>query len=161
MSRLPTIAICGPGRAGKDTAGNYLASITSLRRGPSTSEIIAPHVAKRLGQTVRRAFSERHENRELWFQVGNELRANDSAYLVKESLKEGEIVVGLRNLDEVMVAREQGLIDLFVYLLRSDRPEDSTMKFGASACDIVITNNGTEEEFCAKIRNLARFARLV
>lgn len=160
MKPLPKLAIRGPGRCGKDTAARWLATHTPLRLGRTTSEIIAPHVAARLGLTVEEAFARRHENRPLWFEVGNELRSPDPTYLVRECMKEGEIVVGLRNSDEVKAARAEGLIDLFVWVER-EVPADPTQTFGPDLCDIVISNNGTLDEFHGRLRALARFASLL
>jgi hypothetical protein len=160
MRPLPRIAICGPGRCGKDTAARWLAANTPLRLGRTTSEIIAPHVAARLGLTVEEAFARRHENRPLWFDVGNELRTPDPTYLVRECLKEGEIAVGLRNSDEVKAARAEGLIDLFVWVER-EVPADPTQTFGPERCDVIVLNTGTLDEFFGRLAALARFAGLV
>ena len=159
MPQPPKIAICGPGRSGKDEAARWLASHTKLRFTRSTSEVIAPHAAARLGKGIAESFAERHENRQFWFDVGNELRAGDPAYLVRECLRGGEIVVGLRNADEVVEARRVGLVDLFIWIER-DVLRDHTQTFGPELCDVVIPNNGSLEEFFGKLAALARFAGL-
>lgn len=159
MMTLPRLALCGPGRSGKDEAASWFAAHTRLRYTRSTSEVIAPHVAARLGMEIGEAFAKRHESRQLWFDVGNELRANDPAYLVRECLKDGEIAVGLRNADEVAAARAEHLIDLFIWIDRAV-PEDSTMKFGPELCDVIVQNRGTLDEFVGRLAALARFAGL-
>ena len=72
---LPRIAVCGHGHSGKVTAARHLAGITPLPLEKTTSEVIAPYAAARLGQPVVAAFAERHQKRAFWFEVGNELRA--------------------------------------------------------------------------------------
>jgi len=99
-------------------------------------------------------------NRQVWFEVGNKLRTEDPAYLVRACLREGEIVVGLRNVDEVSVARELGLVDLFAWL-DHDAPEDPTMTFGHELCDVIVANYGPIDELHEKKRAFARFARLM
>ena len=158
--RLPRIAICGHGRSGKDTAAHYLASITPLRLGKTTSEIIAPYAAAKLGQPVAVAFADRHNHRVFWFEVGNELRATDPAFLVRECLKDGEIVVGMRNRSEVLTVGQERLVDLIVWIER-DVPTDPTQEYGPELCDVVIPNNGTLEELHRRLGALARWANLL
>lgn len=156
---LPKIALCGPGRSGKDECASWLSANTSLRFGRSTSQVIAPYVAERLGVSVAEAFARRHEDRELWFAIGNELRLQDPTFLVRECLRDGEIVVGMRNQDEVIAARSQRLIDLFVWISR-DVPHDPTQTYGPELCDIEIENRGTLEELFDRLEALTRFAGL-
>lgn len=89
-------AICGHGRSGKDSAARWLAAHTPLRLGKTTSEVIAPHRAAELGISVEEAFSRRHEERDVWYELGNRLREKDAAYLIRETLRNGEICVGIR-----------------------------------------------------------------
>jgi hypothetical protein len=157
---LPKIAICGHGRSGKDEAARYLARRTPLRFAKSTSEVIAPYAAAKLGRPVDVAFAERHQNRVFWFNVGNELRAEDPAFLVRECLKAGEIVVGMRNRSEVVAVRAERLVDLVVWIDR-DVPADPTQEFGVELCDLVVPNRGTLEEFHGRLEALARWAGLL
>lgn len=158
--RGPKVAICGPGRCGKDTAAMWLAGHTSLRLGKSTSQVIAPFAAQRLGLSVEDAFARRHSDRKYWFDLGNELRARDPTFLVREALREGDIVVGLRNPDEVTASRREGLVDLFIWIERVV-PDDPTMAFGADSCDITIINNSSIEDLFARLRSLATFAGIL
>jgi len=134
---LPRIAICGHGRSGKDTAARWLAEHTPLRLGKTTSEVIAPYRAAELGVSVEEAFTRRHEERDLWYELGNRLRANDWARLVRETLRDGEICVGIRDPEELAAARAEGLVDLVLWIDRDVKP-DSTMKFGPERCDIIV-----------------------
>lgn len=160
VKRLPIIAICGPGRSGKDETAKWLAANTPLRFSLGTSQVIAPHIAAEDGISVEEAYARRHEDRDRWFRKGNELRVDDHAYLVRECLKQGEIVVGLRNADEVVASRSEGLIDLFLWIER-DVEEDPTMTFGPELCDIIIDNNCTIPELHERLAGLARFAGLI
>jgi hypothetical protein len=158
--KLPKLAICGPGRCGKDTAAAFLASRTPLRFGRTTSEVIAPYVANRLGVPVQTAFTERHAHRQLWFDIGNELRATDPAFLVRETLLSGEISVGMRNRSEIAAVVAERLVDLIIWIDR-DVPPDPTMEFEAEACNIIVPNRGTLDEFYNRLESLARWARLL
>jgi hypothetical protein len=162
LMRFPKLAICGPGRSGKDTAASWLAAHTRLRLGKSTSQVIAPFVASRLGIPIEDAFRRRHEDRGYWFNLGNELRARarDQTVLVREAIKGADIVQGLRNYDEVIASRNERLVDLFLWIERAV-PPDPTMKFGPDQCDVVVRNNGTLGELFDKLEAIARFSNIL
>lgn len=146
------------GRAGKDTACEYLASITNLRNAGTCSKYLAKHVAARLGVPVEEAYAKRHENRDLWFRIGNETRERDPAMYVREMMAEGEIGGGIRSEDEYFAARAEGLFDLAVWVDNCRVPDDPTVKVKRHHCDIIIENNGTIYDFYARLFTLARFA---
>jgi hypothetical protein len=126
------------------------------------SRVIAPHVAKQLGISVEEAFARRHEDRKLWFDMGNHMRAADPGYLLRNVLEGGHsIVVGMRNVDELAFARARGIVDLFVWICRPIVPPDRTLEYGSCECDVVIWNDGTIQAFHAKLRSLANFAGLI
>lgn len=161
-SLFPTIAIVGAGECGKDTAANFLASITLLRLGCTTSQVIAPHIALEDGITPEEAHAKRREDRPRWAAKGDELcaRAGDPAFLVRESLKGGEIVVGIRRLAEIQTVKNLNLVDLVIWLDRTV-VRDTTIEFDSRMADVIIDNNGTILELERKLRKLARFAGLV
>jgi len=74
-------------------------------------------------------------------------------------LAKGDIAVGLRNADEVMTARPERLIDLFVWIDR-EVPHDPIQTFGAELCDVIVSNHGSLDECFLKLMTLARFGRL-
>lgn len=153
----------GRGRSGKDEACEYLSKITLLRNAGTTSKYLCSHVAKKLGVSVEEAYSRRHESddmRILWYNTGNEIRANDPTVLLKEALQHGELTGGLRDRAEVVAARKAGLVDLIVWIERKQAPHDPTMKFDSSDCDIVIENHGTLQEYQERLWRLAKFAKL-
>jgi hypothetical protein len=135
---LPKIAILGHGRAGKDEGSEFLAKHTALRFPGSTSEIALPFVAERLGISEEEAFATRHERREDWYRICNDLRKDDPLFLVRKVLAKGDIVCGLR--DDVEVARLPELgVDLRIWVER-DVPPDPTTKFTREDCDVVVPN---------------------
>lgn len=158
--RLPKIAICGHGQAGKDTAARILTLLTPLRLGRTTSEVIAPHRAAELGISVDEAFAQRHTERDIWYELGNRLRAHDAAYLVRETLRDGEICVGIRDPEELLAARREGLIDITLWIDRDVAP-DPTMKFGPENCEVVIPNRQGLFELERRLEAVARFAGLL
>lgn len=157
VSRLPRLALCGPGRSGKDEAAKWLTQNTMMRFGKSTSEVIAPYRAAELGVSVEEAFANRHQERVVWYELGNRLRERDAAFLARECLKGGELVVGIRDREELLAVKKEGLVDLCIWLDRFVEP-DPTMKYGPELCDLIITNYTTLEDFHDKLKALAKAA---
>lgn len=160
MNDLKRILIVGPAGAGKDTACLYLARITRLRFAGTTSFYLAKYVAARLGLSEEEAYRTRHQNRNLWHRVGNEVRKRDPGLLVRQSLEHAEIIGGVRDLREIEVCRGEQLVDLIVWIANNRVREDSTLHFSERDCDIVVPNHWALEEFHQRLLQLARFAAL-
>jgi hypothetical protein len=154
----------GRARAGKDTACEFFASITGLTNAGTVSKYIAPYVAKIDGVPVEDAYARRGESMETrsrWRKIGDDLRANDPAFLVREMMKHGEVGGGIRGRAEIQAARKGNLADLFVWVESNRAWADATCEFGPEECDLIIQNNGTIEEFQERLSRLARFAGFV
>lgn len=162
--------IGGHSRAGKDEMGNWLSRWTPLRHPGALSQFLAPYVvASRLGipvdlinavehrQLMNDAYANRHRDKEEWFRIGNECRDKDTDVLLRPALAHGELVVGPRDPREV--ERCASLTDYRVWIDR-DVPPDPTCKYGPDACDAVIRNRGTLEEFHERIRRFADAMRI-
>lgn len=157
---MKTVILCGMGRSGKDTGCEILASLTGLRNAGTCSVYLCDYVAAALGQSKEQAYAERHLKREIWRALGDEMRRDDPAIIIRTMLQHGEIGGGPRGLAEVEAARAEGLGDLWVWVDR-DVPVDPTVEYGPGHCDIVIENKGTLDEYAAKLRRLAAFAGLL
>ncbi len=160
MTTPKRILIVGPGRAGKDTACEYLAKITELRFAGTTSLYLAKYVAARLGVSEQEAYRTRHQNRNFWHRVGNEVRKQDPGLLIRESLKHAEIVGGVRALAEIVACRDEHLVDLIVWIDNDRVPRGSTLTFGERECDVIVPNHWGLEDFHGRLLRLARFAGL-
>jgi hypothetical protein len=160
MNDRKRILVVGHGRAGKDTACEYLASLTTLRFAGTTSRYLAKYVAARLGVPEHEAYRTRHQNRHFWHRVGNEVRRHDPGLLVRESLAHAEIVGGVRDLQEIVACRQEQLVDFIVWIANDRVPRDSTVTFGERDCDITIPNHWGLDEFRGRLLRLARFAGL-
>lgn len=149
------IALCGHGRVGKDEAANWFNANTTIRySGFSTSMAITPHAAKRLGISEAEAFARRHEDRMLWYELGNELREHDRAFLARQTFEHGDIAVGIRDRQEMLAVLEEGLVDLAIWISRGV-PPDPTLTYGPELCHIIIQNRSDLPEFHAKLHRLS------
>ena len=149
------LAIVGPGRAGKDACAEWLAANTPLRYTGSCSSVIAPHAARRLGLGVTEAFARRHEDRDLWRAIGDELRRDDPAALARETLRHGELCVGVRARVEIEAVIRERLVDLVLWIDR-DVPPDPTLEFGPEVATVILPNRGTLADLHGRLRALAR-----
>lgn len=153
----------GMGRAGKDTACEYLAEITTLRNAGTTSKYLAEYVAQKKGLPVEVAYARRHESdetRKFWYDAGNELREEGPTTLIRRALAHGEITGGVRAYDEIVAARSEGLIDIIVWVANDRVATDDTVMFTERECDLVIPNHWGLDEFYYRIVRFARFAGL-
>ena len=150
------VGIYGPGRSGKDAAAEWFAANTRLRYWGSTSQVITPHAAKRLGISEREEFRRRHEDRALWRQIGDELREVDPAALARVTLWDGDLNVGVRSLREIAAVRRERLVDVALWIDRPGVPEDPTLEFDESFADVIVPNRWGLPEFHARLANLAR-----
>lgn len=149
------LAIIGPGRCGKDTAAEFFADRTLLRYWGSCSQVILPEAAKRLGVSEEQAWAERHEKREFWRALGDEMRKDDPAALARVTLERGDLCVGVRSHVEMRAVIDQGLVDLVVWIHRPGIPNDPTLEFGRGLADVFVENDGTLADFRRKLKKFA------
>lgn len=161
--RLPNILLVGHGRCGKDTACEYLAKITTLRNAGTTSKYLCMEVAHRLGLSEEEAYARRHESDEMriqWYNIGNEIREKGPTTLARMAFENGEISGGVRDYEEIVSCKNEGLADIIIWVENNRVPMDPTVKFTSKECDLVIENNWTLEEFYERLARFANFAKL-
>lgn len=154
------ILIVGHGRAGKDYAGEWLDEHSPFRYAGSTSKYLCKYVAEKTGQTLEECYAERHDNRELWFLTGREVRENQPGVLINEALEHGDVVAGVRDAEEVEYACASGRFMSVIWIENPLIPPDPTLKFDLNYCAkqvathrcesnpislTVLINDGTEQ----------------
>lgn len=162
------IAICGPGRSGKDASAEYISSITSLRYKSSTSWYATEYVMKRLaenGITYRcliSCYNDRLNHRKEWARFIDEMNSNDPTYLYKECIKSQDILTGIRKRREIKAVKSEGLVDLVIWLDASKWcPPDQTMEFGPEESHIVIDNNWDLDSLKTRLMMFCSFSGLL
>lgn len=154
---IPALAVVGMGRAGKDTAAEFLAGRFHLKPVRSSSLTAKPLVAHMVGGDPEVVYAERHQHREFWIHACNQLRATDLTRLARWCLGACDHAVGLRGKTEFEAVMAQGVCDLSVWVDR-DVPDDPTTEFPRDFCDLVIENRGTLAEFHAKLLRFGKVA---
>lgn len=151
----PRILFVGYGRAGKDEACEHVAFVSGEKNAGTTSKYLTKYVARVLRVSEEHAYANRHHNRGLWKAIGDEVRRDDPAKLIREALAVGPISGGVRDKAELDAARRENLVDLIVWV-RNDRvPVDPTVTFAEADCDLTVVNNGTLAEYHRKLTPLA------
>ena len=153
---MKRILIVGYGRAGKDESGLMLSAITKLPYAGSTSWSAKELVAKRLRIHPQVAWEARHQRREEWKAICDDLRKHDQTKLIRLALESvndekssgllagwGGIVTGCRDKVELSAAKEEGIFDSILWIDRLGTPVDPTVTFTKDDCDEVIHNDGS------------------
>lgn len=156
----PKIFVIGHGRHGKDTVGEMIQEICGLTF-ESSSMFCAEHVVtpwlEKLGITydsLDECYEDRVNHRMEWYNAIRDFNKDDESKLSAAIFSKYDMYVGIRSRVEFLAARH--LSDLSIWVEASTRvPQvDPTCKILATDCDIIIDNNGTEEELREKMVRL-------
>lgn len=148
------IMLVGHGRCGKDTSGEYLASVTGLRFAGTTSKYLAKYVARQLGRDEADVYQTRHADRDTWHRIGKQVRASNPGVLIRESLADGQIIGGVRDHEEIVYAKS--VVDLIIWVDNNRVPIDQTVEFTSRECDVVIQNHWSLDELHHRLDRLAK-----
>jgi hypothetical protein len=162
---IPPLGICGHGRAGKDTAAEYLAATTAVVYPGSASQLVLPFIAHMIrdGRELsevdkvaheQQVFAERHQHRDFWIHACHAVRGEDYGFLVRMVLSKGDVVTGIRGRLELQKVLENNVIAAAVWIDNPRVPSDHTVEYTASDCDLTIVNDGSYVSFYAKLRKL-------
>ena len=153
------VLILGTARHGKDTLAERLNEHFGMTF-KSSSEMamelfIFDEIAEQFNySTMEQCFEDRVNHRTLWYKMICGYNKNDRARLAKDILKGYDCYVGMRDLEEFNASKD--LFDVIIWVDASKRlkTDENTNKISMSAADMVITNNGTFEEFDTKAKAL-------
>lgn len=160
-ARSVRLALCGAGRAGKDTAALWLANNTTLQYKQSTSqaaaEVVFAQIAAIYGYaTVDEAFNDRHNHRDEWYDIIRKYNEPDGLRLYREMLPENDIINGIRDGKELLACQQTGIVDLSIWISRPGYDGGpGTHTIAANGCDITIVNAADIPAFYAKLTRIA------
>jgi|SRR5690625_3088773 len=107
-------------------------------------------------KTLEECYNDRFNHRQEWYELIQEYNSKDQARLAKNILKENDIYCGMRCLTQFKASKN--LFDLVVWIDAEERlgitEDKSSMTIPKSEADIIITNNGTKEEFERKVKKV-------
>ena len=134
------LVIIGNGDSGKDYAASYIASKSGLRNCGAVSLHMMPYVAEQMRMDPVKAYETRREHREEWAEIIDTYRHGDPACIIREMFKGGSIIAGVRRRDEFDCAKEEGLINLTLWI-EADVPEDTTNHLTPHDADHMLFND--------------------
>lgn len=152
--------VIGSGRHGKDTVGEIIQDMTGLTF-ESSSMFCAEHVVtpwlEKLGITydsLEECYADRVNHRQAWYEAIRDFNKDDESKLSAGIFAKYDMYVGIRSRVEFLAAKH--LSDLSIWVDASKRVdvEDPTIKILPGDCDVIIDNNGTEEELKEKVTRL-------
>lgn len=158
------LLILGHKRMGKDTMAEFLnkefgISFSSSSRA-ATELFIFNKLKDRFNyKNINECFNDRFNYRDIWYQLICEYNKYDKTRLAKEVLKTSDIYVGMRDWDEVVACKKENLFDLIIWVDASERlPLEDSSSFTIDKClaDVIIDNNGSEEEFKQRVINFGK-----
>jgi dephospho-CoA kinase len=164
MDIKPKLCIIGSARWGKDSLAELLNEefgYTFESSSQSAADIFLYDALKdKYGySTPEECFEDRVNHRQEWYEAICEYNKDDKARLAKGILERSDCYVGMRDRDEIEECLRQEIFDLVIWVDASERlPEEDASSFNIdkSCADIIIENNGTFEEFKAKVSRLGK-----
>lgn len=156
------IAICGYGRAGKDTACEWLGQHTHMHYTVtgSSSRFMAPYVFKEWGKanypTVDACYNDRQAHRKMWASLIAGYNVVNATKMYEDILEENDIVNGIRRVEELQACQQKGLIQLTIWIRRPGITESkSSCTITEEDCDLTVLNDRDLPHLFQKLSRLA------
>lgn len=161
------LMLMGQGRHGKGTFCDIALSefgITHMSSSRYACEVsLFEQLREEYGYTtLDECYADRHRNdamRETWYKAILGFNTPDLTRLGRAIFDVATIYDGIRDDTEFSALKAAGAFDLAIWVDASDRlpPESAgSIKVSAADADIIITNNGSPEEYANKVRRLLR-----
>ena len=159
-----SICVLGHKRHGKDTFAELLNKEFGLKFVSSSQAAADIFIFDELKnkyyyETSEQCFEDRVNHRAEWYNMICDYNKDDRARLAKGILEHSDCYVGMRDRGEITECINQGLFDLIIWVDGSDRlPLESPDSFNIdkSCADIIVDNNGTFQEFKARVSRLGK-----
>lgn len=161
-NKFPKLLIIGSARWGKDTFAEILRDDFGLKFISSSQAaadiFIYNELKDKYGyKTSEECFEDRVNHRQEWYEMICDYNKDDRARLAKGILSMADCYVGMRDREEINECMRQGLFDLIIWVDASERlplEDASSFNIDKSCADWIIENNGTFDEFKAKVHRL-------
>jgi len=152
------ILIAGMGRAGKDTACEYLRDQYGMSFKDSSraaAEIFIFDQLKDVGDgyiSIDECYEDRHSgnNRKIWFDMICEYNKDDPTRLARKILETNDIYCGMRSIEELTACKESGVFDVTIWIDAEDRlgitESSDSITIKKEDCTFIIKNNGLEQD---------------
>jgi len=161
------LLIIGNMRHGKDTMAEILRDEIGLKFMSSSQAaadiFIYDTLKDKYGyKTPEECFEDRMNRRPEWYELICDYNKEDRTRLAKEILSKTDCYVGMRDRDEIRACIDNKVFDLIVWVDASERlPEEDASSFNIdkSCADVIIDNNGTQEQFKERVIRFGKCLR--
>lgn len=156
---MPKIMVCGHARHGKDQLCEYMGLKYTSSSRMAIDKVIWDAIGHQYDSKAE-CYEDRVNKRGEWYDLIHAYNTPDKTRLVREIYASNDVYCGLRDREEFLQAKEEGLFDLSIWVDASDRlpPEsESSCTILPSDCDIIVHNNGTLAELESKASRLVAF----
>ena len=160
---LPKLLVVGHGRHGKDTVCEMLEkygySFQSSSKFCSELFIFNDLKDKYNYADEEECYADRHNRRELWYNMIHDYCRNDLARLGRNLFRENQIYCGLRNKREFFAMQNEEIFDYAIWVDRTDHlPLESSksMSIEQWMCDYTLDNNGDLKRLQRNVDTLVR-----
>jgi hypothetical protein len=163
---MHNLVIFGHKQHGKDTACEYLREKFGLSFISSSFFACKSFLYRQLQNdfshgvlynTIQECFDDRVNHRKYWYEAIRDYNTPNKTRLGAQLFNRHDIYCGIRDLEEFTALKAAGLVNLSIFIDASGRLEkesSESMKLDIEDADIVITNNGTLEQFHEKLDKL-------
>lgn len=157
--------VLGQKRSGKDTFAEILFEaygITYSSSSEASNRLFLFDILKeKYGyKTLEECFDDRVNHRDEWYKLICEYNSIDKTRLAKDIMKDFDMYVGIRDLEEFQACVKNNIFDLIIWVDASERVHSENEKFmeiTKSMADIIIDNNGTYEDFKERVIRFGKF----
>ena len=157
--------VLGQKRSGKDTFAEILFEaygITYSSSSEASNRLFLFDILKeKYGyKTLEECFEDRFNHRDEWYKLICEYNSIDKTRLAKDIMKDFDMYVGIRDLEEFQACVKNNIFDLIIWVDASERVHSENEKFmeiTKSMADIIIDNNGTYEDFKERVIRFGKF----
>lgn len=160
---MHNVIIFGHKQHGKDTACEYLEAKYGVSFASSSlfaCQLFLFEQMRKEGhsyETIEECFADRVNHRKYWYEAIRDYNTPDKTRLGTKLFSKNDVYCGIRDLEEFQALKAAGMVRLAIFIDASGRLEKEdpeSMKMDIEDADIVITNNGTLEEFYDKLDRL-------
>jgi hypothetical protein len=162
--KMPKILIIGNGRHGKDTLAEIFERLFGMTFKASSSAASDIFIYEKLKLKYnycdsRECFNDRQNHRAEWYDMICDYNIADKARLAKDIMSTSDCYVGMRDRDEIIECKKQGIFDIIIWVDASHRlPNEGSNSFNIdkSDADIVMYNNDSLDSFELKAKSLGK-----
>lgn len=160
--------LMGEGDCGKGTFSKFIAAEYGLSTMSSSEHACDLFMFDKLKDkygysTPLECYNDRRNHRVEWYEGIYDFNKDNLTALAESLYSQYDIYDGVRHILEFNAIKKAGLFDISIWIDAGERTEgesQDSISVTREMADIIILNNGTEEEFLLKIQRVFSLLRL-